>query len=196
MKSIPTIQTDRLSLKAVTVADCNSVLQIFSNPLVVEYYDINPIGDREAALRMIEGFDAWFKLGEAIRWGIWVSESDQLIGTCCFDQIHPSFRRANLGYNLSSKFWGAGYASEACQAIVEWAFANGMGSPVNRIQAITVPENTKSEKLLKRLGFQREGLLREFAFWEGRPRDMNMFGLTKSDWEANSKSAARSAPQR
>ena len=191
MKLIPTIQTDRLNLKAVSIADCDAVLEIFSDPLVVEHYDFNPISDREAALRMIEGFDAWFKLGEAIRWGIWQSESNQLIGTCCFDQICPSFRRTNLGYNLSSKFWGGGYAWEACQAIVEWAFENGMGTPVNRIQAITVPENTKSEMLLKRLGFQREGLLREFAFWDGQPRDMNMFGLTKSDWTSNSKTAKK-----
>ena len=187
MKSIPTIKTDRLSLRAVSSADCNAVLRVFSDPLVVEYYDIKPIGDRDAALRMIEGFDAWFKLGEAIRWGIWLAESDHLIGTCCFDQIHTSFRRANLGYNLSSKFWGAGYATEACEAIVDWAFGNGMGTPLNRIQAITVPENKKSEMLLTRLRFQREGLLREFGFWEGLPRDMNMFGLTKSDWESNSK---------
>ena len=190
MKSIPTIQTDRLRLQVVSNADCDAVLEVFSDPLVVEYYDFKPISDRAAALRMIEGFDAWFKLGQAIRWGIWLTKSNQLIGTCCFDQIHPSFRRANLGYNLSSKFWGTGYASEACQTIVDWAFGNGMGSPINRIQAITIPENHKSEMLLKRLGFQREGLLRGFGFWDERPRDMNMFGLTKSDWASNPTNAA------
>lgn len=188
MKSIPDIQTDRLSLRAISSTDCEGVLRIFSDPLVVEYYDIAPLRDRAAALRMIEGFAAWFKLGDAIRWGIWHPESGELVGTCCFDQIHRSFRRANLGYNLSSKFWGLGYASEACQAIVQWAFENGLGTPLNRVQAITVPENAKSEMVLKRLGFQREGLLREFGFWDGQPRDMNMFGLTKSDWNFQSKS--------
>lgn len=138
-------------------------------------------------MRLIEGFAAWFKLGEAIRWGIWHSQTDQLIGTCCFDQIHSSFRRVNLGYNLSSEFWGQGYASEACRAIVELAFTTGLHTPVNRIQAITVPENIKSEKVLERLGFEREGLLREFGFWKGRPWDMNMFCLTKTAWEPKSK---------
>ena len=184
MKSIPTIRTNRLSLKAISNADCDGVLRVFSDPLVVEHYDINPITDRVAALRLIEGFDAWFKLGDAIRWGIWHNQLNQLIGTCCFDKIHRSFRRVNLGYNLSSKFWGAGYASEACQAIIRLAFENGLETPVNRIQAITIPDNEKSETVLKRLGFQREGLLREFGFWEGLPRDMNMFGLTKSDWKS------------
>ena len=187
MKSIPSIQTDRLCLKAISNSDREGILRLLSDPLVVEYYDIDPIDNLAEASRLIEGFAAWFKLGDAIRWGIWHAESDQLIGTCCFDQIHRSFRRVNLGYNLLSEFWGHGYASEACQAIVRWAFEDGLETPVNRIQAITVPENAKSEMVLKRLGFQREGLLREFGFWDGSPRDMNMFGLTKSDWKSPSK---------
>jgi len=135
IQSIPFIQTERLCLKAISPADGQAIFKVFSDPLVVEYYDIDPITDQQAALRLIEGFAAWFKLGEAIRWGIWHSQTDQLIGTCCFDQIHPSFRRVNLGYNLSSEYWGQGYASEACRAIVDLAFAKGLHTPVNRIQA-------------------------------------------------------------
>ena len=187
MQSIPEIQTDRLILKEITSSDCQSVLAIFSDPLVVKFYDIQPITDQAEALRLIEGFAAWFKLGEAIRWGIWHAQTNQLIGTCCFDQIHPKFRRVNLGYNLGTQFWGQGYASEACGAIIELAFKKGLATEVNRIQAITILENTKSEMVLKRLGFQCEGLLREYGYWENRPWDMNMFGLTKSDWKSKPK---------
>ena len=187
MQSIPEIQTDRLILKEITSSDCQRVLAIFSDPLVVKFYDIQPITDQAEALRLIEGFAAWFKLGEAIRWGIWHAQTNQLIGTCCFDQIHPKFRRVNLGYNLDTQFWGQGYASEACGAIIELAFNKGLATEVNRIQAITILENTKSEMVLKRLGFQCEGLLREYGYWENRPWDMNMFGLTKSDWKSKPK---------
>ena len=187
MQSIPEIQTPRLNLKEITPDDYKRVLAIFSDPMVVKFYDIQPITDKTEALRLTEGFAAWFKLGEAIRWGIWHLETNQLIGTCCFDQIHPKFRRVNLGYNLATKFWGHGYASEACGAIIELAFKEGLATDVNRIQAITIPENTKSEMVLKRLGFQCEGLLREYAYWEYRPWDMNMFCLTKSDWKSKPK---------
>ena len=187
MQSIPEIQTDRLILKEITSSDCQRVLAIFSDPLVVKFYDIQPITDQAEALRLIEGFAAWFKLGEAIRWGIWHAQTNQLIGTCCFDQIHPKFRRVNLGYNLGTQFWGQGYASEACGAIIELAFKKGLATEVNRIQAITILENTKSEMVLERLGFQCEGLLREYGYWENRPWDMNMFGLTKSDWKSKPK---------
>ena len=183
MPAIPEVQTNRLTLKEITRRDSDGVLAIFSDPKVVKFYDIEPIANQTEALRLIEGFAAWFKLGEAIRWGIWHTQTNQLIGTCCFDKIHPQFRRANLGYNLATQFWGQGFASEACQAIIELAFNEGLQHPVNRIQAITIPENIKSEMVLKRLGFQCEALLREYAYWQGQPRDMNMFCLTKSDWQ-------------
>ena len=182
MQSIPEIQTDRLILKKITPHDSHGVLAIFSDPMVVKFYDIQPITNQAEALRLIEGFAAWFKLSEAIRWGIWHTETNQLIGTCCFDQIHPQFRRVNLGYNLATQFWGQGFASEACRAIIELAFREGLKTAVNRIQAITIPENAKSEMVLKRLGFQCEGLLRDYGYWEGQPRNMNMFCLIKSDW--------------
>jgi len=79
IQSIPFIQTDRLGLKAISPADGQAIFKVFSDPLVVEYYDIDPITDQQAALRLIEGFAAWFKLGEAIRWGIWHSQTDQLM---------------------------------------------------------------------------------------------------------------------
>ena len=184
MQTIPEIKTDRLTLKEMMPSDWQSVLAIFSDPMVVKFYDFHPIADQTESLRLIEGFAAWFKLGEAIRWGSWHAETNQMIGTCCFDQIHPKFRRVNLGYNLATEFWGQGYASEACQAIVKRAFNDGLATTVNRIQAITIPENVKSEMVLKRLGFQCEGLLREYGYWEDQPRDMNMFCLTKSDWKS------------
>ena len=56
MKLIPIITTDRLCLKAITSSDCEGVLQIFSDPLVVEHYDIAPISDHDAAMRLIDGF--------------------------------------------------------------------------------------------------------------------------------------------
>ena len=70
MQSIPEIQTPRLNLKEITPDDYKRVLAIFSDPMVVKFYDIQPIADETEALRLIEGFAAWFKLGEAIRWGI------------------------------------------------------------------------------------------------------------------------------
>lgn len=182
MQSIPRIQTARLSLRAILRTDAESVGKLLSDPKVVRFYNIEPVEDLRAAARIIDGFAARFQNDEAIRWGIVLQENGELIGSCCLEQIHRDFRRANLGYNLLSDYWGRGLATEACQAIVKLAFESNLGMPIDRIQAITVPANTQSESLLKRLGFRCEGLMRNYGFWKGQSHDMHMFGLTKSDW--------------
>jgi ribosomal-protein-alanine N-acetyltransferase len=182
MQSIPRIKTDRLALRAIFRTDSAAVYRLLSDPSVVEFYDIESLEDQPAAIRVIDGFTARFQHGEAARWGIFLQESDELIGSCCLEQIHANFRRCNLGYNLRSDYWGRGLATEACEAIIRMAFESELGMVIDRLQAITVPANIRSEMLLKRLGFRCEGLLRSYGFWKGKSRDMHMFGMTKLDW--------------
>lgn len=185
MQSIPRIQTDRLSLRAIFRSDAPAVLKLLSDPSVVEFYDIQALADEQEATRIIDGFTARFQRDEAVRWGIFLSDSDELIGSCCLEQIRQNDRRCNLGYNLRSDKWGRGLATEACRSIIRLAFESRLGMPVDRVQAITVPSNVQSEALLKRLGFRCEGLMRSYGFWKGRSWDMHMFGLTKLDWLEN-----------
>lgn len=182
MQSIPRIKTNRLALRAIFRSDSAAVYRLFSDPSVVEFYDIEALGDEQAAVRIIDGFTARFQNGEAARWGIFLEETGELIGSCCLEQIHANFRRCNLGYNLRSDFWGRGLATEACQAIVRMAFESELGILIDRLQAITVTGNVRSEALLTRLGFRCEGLLRSYGFWKGKSRDMHIFGMTKLDW--------------
>jgi len=64
-------------------------------------------------------------------------------------------------------------------AVVQYGFEK-MG--LNRIEGMSLPENIPSIKLLKKLGFQEEGTLREYAFFRGQFRDFKMFSLLKKDF--------------
>ena len=185
MQNIPTIETDRLRLRAVVATDRDDIFDIFSDDEVIRYYDVEAFTSTEQAAGVIDGFAQWFQRQEAVRWGVTLIDSGKLIGTCCFDGIHTPFRRANLGYNLGSAYWRQGYALEACQAIVDFAFSKGLFGPIHRVQAITVPENSASEFLLDKLGFQHEAVLQHYGFWKGLPRDMNMFALLKENYNGN-----------
>ena len=55
---------------------------------------------------------------------------------------------------------------------------------LNRIEATIGPENTRSVNVVERLGFRKEGLLRERFFYGGRRRDELVYGLLRSDREA------------
>ncbi len=68
---------------------------------------------------------------------------------------------------------------EALSAMLKFGFGR---MQLNRIEAFVVPENNPSLRLLQRLGFQQDGLLREYGFWKGQFHDQFLLSLLKKDW--------------
>lgn len=181
LNSIARLETDRLQLRAIYPADANDLYDIYSDPRVAEFYDFDPIQTIEQADELIRRFTRWFQADQAVRWGMFAKADQRMIGTCCFDAFQVNYHSVNLGYNLRSDHWGQGFVSEACSAIIDYAFNYGLASPVNRIQAITDPANVRSSQVLERLGFQLEGVMRQYGFWKGAYHDMKLFSRLKSD---------------
>ncbi|MEJ2733010.1 MAG: GNAT family protein [Anaerolineae bacterium] len=71
---------------------------------------------------------------------------------------------------------GQGYAQEAVQLLVEYLFA---GYPVERVAAFTEDENKPAQRVLERVGFQREGVLRRAMFRDGQWRDIAIYGILR-----------------
>lgn len=179
MDSIPRLETERLKLRAIFPADVQAVFELMSDPRVVQHHELEPFETIQQSRSLIADFTKWFQNDQAVRWGIVRKDNQELIGSCCFDTFHLKYQSVNLGYNIRSDQWGQGYATEAVNKIIQYAFEHGIVGPVNRIQAITVPANTPSEKVLKKLGFEKEGLMRQYGFWKGKFHDMNLFSLIK-----------------
>ncbi|MFM7532494.1 MAG: GNAT family N-acetyltransferase [Rubrivivax sp.] len=117
------------------------------------------------------------RAGTVWRW--WLQRSTEpspLVGSVGLSQIaRGPFQNAMLGYGIDAGFEGQGLMREALQAVIAHAF----GAEVNlhRIQANVRPENTRSVGLLQRLGFEDEGLARDYLFINGAWRDHRMFAL-------------------
>lgn len=89
---------------------------------------------------------------------------------------------ADIGYELSPAHWGRGFATEAAAAMVGFAFID---LNVHRIWAYCLAENEPSWRLLERLGFRREGHLRENEWMQARWWDTYIYGLLEQDWKAS-----------
>ena len=100
----------------------------------------------------------------------------------------PQPPRASLGYCLFQAAWGSGYATEAAHALLRWAFD---ALDLNRVQAEADTRNLASARVLEKLGFVREGTLREDCIVDGDVSDSWVFGLLRRDWQPPE---ARSAP--
>lgn len=181
--TFPEIKTDRLRLTELQLGDETDVFNLFSNPDVVEYYDLVAFTQAEQARALIDLFKSRYKDQLGIRWAIRLKGSERLIGTCGFNSWSSKMRNAVLGYDLLPEFWGKGYASEAVRAISQVAFTGQLPcGPLHRIQADTVPGHTASETLLLKLGFKYEGLRRECGYWKNRFHDLRCFGLLRSEF--------------
>ena len=175
------LTTERLKLRAVEVGDAQAIYAIFSDNEVTKYYDLESFTSLEQAESFIARMRERFEQEQGIRWAIVEQSSGNLVGTCGFNVWHSRNNSTVLGYDLNRSAWGKGYATEAVGAIVDYVFSQAFNREINRIQALTIPENVASEKVLTKLGFVEEGLLRQYGFWKNTYHNMNSFSLLASD---------------
>jgi [ribosomal protein S5]-alanine N-acetyltransferase len=98
------------------------------------------------------------------------------IGWCGLTPWNPDFRSASMGYCLGEAAWGHGCATEAARALLQWAFDT---LDLNRVQAETDTRNVASARVLEKLGFVREGTLREDCVVNGEVSDSWVYGLIR-----------------
>jgi len=103
----------------------------------------------------------------------------KIIGTVGFNNF-IKLHRANIGYDLQTDHWNKGYITEALKAVINYGFNK---LEINRIEAEVMQGNIISERVLTKLNFKNEGVLREWMFWNEKHYDMTMFSLLKADYE-------------
>ena len=115
--------------------------------------------------------------GALLRWWLQsLQDSARLVGSIGLSQIaRGPFQNAMLGYAVDAEFQGQGLMREALQAVIAHAFSPTVH--LHRIQANVRPENSRSVALLQRLGFEDEGLAREYLYIDGAWRDHRMYAL-------------------
>lgn len=113
-----------------------------------------------------------------LRLAIALRETDELVGTIGFHTVSPLNRSAELTYDLRPDFWGRGVASALGRDVVMWAHEE---AGVHRVQATVLDGNARSLKVLDRIGFKREGLLRGYRYVRGIPGDFHMLSHLAED---------------
>ncbi len=96
---------------------------------------------------------------KGIRWAIQLKDSGKMIGTCGYHNWAHEHFKTELGYELNPLYWRQHYMEEAITTILPYAFSE---MNVHRIEAFTDPDNLASERLLLKLNFKEEGLLKDF----------------------------------
>lgn len=110
------------------------------------------------------------------------SNSSEFVGSINFSNfVRGAFHACYLGYSVDTEYEGKGYMSECVADGITYIF-NELN--MHRIMANYKPENTRSEKLLMKLGFEKEGYAREYLFLNGKWCDHVLTALSNKNWSS------------
>jgi ribosomal-protein-alanine N-acetyltransferase len=170
----PPLMSDRLVLTPISHQYADFVVEHFLNPHVQEFlYDREPIDQPAQALEIIDFYlnahDCSYN-----RWIVVRKDDLQPVGTCGFHKWDRLHKRAEIGYDLHPHFWGQGYMREAVAQMLNFGF-NTMH--LRRVEALVACNHDRSLHLLEQLGFEREGVLRNYFWYRGVPYDHYMLSL-------------------
>ncbi len=154
---VPQIQTDRLLLRAHVAADHGALWAMRNHPDVYRHLGGEPSTEEASWRRLLASAGHWVLMG----YGYWLMEergTGRVVGECGFSEFHrdispPLVGTLEAGWILGADFHGKGYASEAMNAILNWAENTYPGRPLT---CIINTENAPSIRLAERLGFRAQ----------------------------------------
>jgi RimJ/RimL family protein N-acetyltransferase len=190
---LPLLPGERVRLRAMRQDDVAALFALQSDPVGMRYWSYPALTRIEQAQEIFERDAASARAGESLPWAIALNPDaarrtgGALIGTCTLFALDTTHRRAMIGYALARAHWGRGYAQEALRLALAHAFG---ALALNRIEADIDPRNVASVRVVERLAFTREGLLRE-RWWVGDDvQDSVIYGLLARDHAATTTAGA------
>ena len=173
---LPTLTGRQVHLRELDRRDVPALFAIFSDPRVMRYWSTPPFETESQAQHLLDRIQEGFRSRQLFQWGI--TREQELLGTCTLFHLDLTHRRAEIGYALAHRFWGKGWAQDAVTTVIDFAFEV---LDLHRIEADVDPRNTRSLGLLERLGFRREGCLRERYIVNDEIQDALLLGLLRPE---------------
>jgi ribosomal-protein-alanine N-acetyltransferase len=168
------LQTSRLTLRPLRAHDAEALHTLMSDAEVMAWWDVAEIEDIALTTAILQNQIDDMERGRAVYWAMERSEDGVFVGCCDLADIDRWHHRGEVGFIIGRPFWSDGYAFEAMQAVMTHA---AQVLHLRRLSARTHLGNVRSVRLLERLGFDEEGVLRGHVERDGERRDCQLFGL-------------------
>jgi RimJ/RimL family protein N-acetyltransferase len=174
----PLIETERLRLDAITPADTDAVFAYCQDPDVQRWVPIPAPYPRDSAVFFTGEYATKGNGDEFTLWAIRSISDSALLGA--IEMRHQPLRGGSIGYWLGAPHRGLGLMTEAVEALVEYAFADG-GLELDRLEWEAVVGNVASAIVARRAGFRFEGSRRSSSVFRDRRVDTWYAGILRTD---------------
>jgi len=169
----------RVRLTAIRLEDTATVMRWYEDSEFLRQYDASAAFPRSAA-RLHDWLAGADKSETDFRFAIRLHHTDDLIGLIELDGILWSNRVAWLSIGIGeAAYRGQGYGHEAVALMLRFGFHE---LNLHRVQLTVFSTNTRAIRLYERLGFTREGVMREALHRDGQHFDMLVYGLLAHEW--------------
>lgn len=147
----PVITTERLTLRALSMEDAESIFKLRSDAEINKYLDRQPCTSIEDAYNFIGKILEGIHANTFIYWVVTLTESKTFLGTICLFSFSDNNDQCEIGFELSTSYQGQGIMKEAANAVIDYVFKV---LEIKKIEAITHKNNQSSIKLLEALHFK------------------------------------------
>jgi [ribosomal protein S5]-alanine N-acetyltransferase len=183
---LPVLETGRLRLRKLALADAADVFAYAADPEVARFVTWgahDSIQDSIAFLNMVK---QKYGNGQIAEWGIAEKSTGRIIGTCGFTWVRPEHGKGEIGYALAQTHWRKGLMTEAVDAVIQYGFDT---LNLNRIEARCKVDNKGSERVMQKCGMKCEGTFRQTMVVKGEYIDLKMYAILRDEWEQRKRSS-------
>lgn len=174
------IKANGLILRKIEKSDLNDFYEICCNEKLYTYKPGNAKKSIATVENMISHYERDFNKKKVIFLGICIDDDSQkLVGVAEIFDADDKVGAVTVGYTLNENYWGNGIATKTVNILLDYLFNE---IDVNRVQAYVMPVNVKSQNVLKRSRFIKEGTIRQGHIWTGKGIvDLELYSILKSD---------------
>jgi len=178
--SMPTLETDRLILRTMTMRDAADVFLYSKDEEVARHVLWSAQKDISEAREYLRYMARRYRNDEPSSWGIIEKKTGRLVGTIGYMTYSEENNSVEVGYSLAHWLWNGGYMTEALSRVIEHTFD---AMEINRIEAQHEITNPSSGRVMEKCGMLKEGVLRQRLYNKGRYVDVALYAIVKSDYD-------------
>jgi len=160
----PRLYTPRICLRKMMKSDSHDMYEYARQEEVTRYLLWDPHTSETYTYKYLSYLQSRYRMGEFYDWAVVTRDTYKMIGTCGFTRFNTESNSAEVGYVLNPDFWGKGIAPEVVSKVVAFGFNE---LRLNRIEARYMEGNTRSRRVMEKVGMTYEGTNRESMFVKG-----------------------------
>ena len=177
--NIPTLQTERLTLRRLMVSDALDMFEYSKDPEVTRYLTWDAHPDVMYTREYLQYLGTHYNVGDFFDWGVILTSEDKMIGTCGFTRFDYNNNSGEIGYVINPSYRGQEIADEAVRAVMQFGFET---LKLNRIEAKFIEGNSASLRVMKKTGMQLEGYHRSAMLIKGEYRTIGVCSILRDEY--------------